>query len=336
MELAFTDDQLELRSSVRSVLERECPTTLVRAVVEKGAPSVDADELWQRIVDLGWPAVTVPESAGGLGLGWVELAVVLEELGRFIAPVPFTSTVTQYLPHVAASSALAGAVASGARGALVVLPGDAVEGTSGYVLGVPGADLLAVVAGGRVHVLAADAPGVSIAPVQALDPSRPIGRVTFEGGVVADEVLDLPPSAFYEAVLGIAIETVGTCQAIFDLALEHARTRVQFGVPIGSFQAIKHKFADLFVALEKARSAAYFAAACLAEGDTRAPLAASMAKAAAGDCQRVVAQEGIQILGGMGFTWEHDMHLFVKRAKTGEALFGSASDHRARIADLVL
>jgi alkylation response protein AidB-like acyl-CoA dehydrogenase len=336
VELEFTEEQHELRSAVRAVLERECPITLVRAVVEKGASAAaDADVLWRRMVELGWPAVTVPADAGGLGLGWVELAVVLEELGRFVAPVPFTSTVSQFLPHVAGSPALASAVASGTTGALVTLDADTLGGASGYVLGVPGAELLAVVAGGRVHLVRADAPGVEIAPVTALDASRPVGRVTFDG-VTADEVLELDPVAHDQAVVGVAMETVGACQAIFDLALEHARTRVQFGVPIGSFQAIKHKFADLFVALEKARSTAYFAAACLAERDPRAPLAASMAKAAAGDCQRLVAQEGIQILGGMGYTWEHDMHLYVKRAKTGESLFGSTHEHRARVADLVL
>ena len=335
MELEFTEEQHELRSAVRAVLERECPMPLVRAVVEKGSAAADADALWQRMVSLGWPAVTVPTPEGGLGLGWVELAVVLEELGRFVAPVPFTSTVSQFLPHVAAAPELAAAVASGTTGALVTLDGDTLDGTSAYVLGVPGAELLAVVAGGRVHVVRADAPGVANTPVTALDASRPVGRVTFDG-VTADEVLDLDPTASDQAVVGVAVEMVGTCQAIFDMALEHAKTRVQFGVPIGSFQAIKHKFADLFVALEKARSTAYFAAACLAEHDARAPLAASMAKAAAGDCQRLVAQEGIQILGGMGYTWEHDMHLYVKRAMANDAILGTGAWHRQRIAALLL
>jgi alkylation response protein AidB-like acyl-CoA dehydrogenase len=333
VELEFTDEQLELRAAVHAMLERECPRSLVRAVIEKGASASGADGLWRQMVALGWPALTVPTSAGGLGLGWVELAVVLEELGQSVAPVPYLSTVTQFLPHVASSLSLAAAVAEGTTGALVTLDGSELGGTSGYVLGVPGAELLAVVAGGRVHVVRADAPGVSVTPVAALDASRPLGRVTFDGAT-AEEVLELDPTARHQAVVGVAIETVGACQAIFDLALEHARTRVQFGVPIGSFQAIKHKFADLLVVLEKARATSYFAAACLAESDDRAPLAASMAKAAAGDCQRLVAQEGIQVLGGMGFTWEHDMHLLVKRAKTGELLFGSTSWHRARVADL--
>ena len=128
---------------------------------------------------------------------------------------------------------------------------------------------------------------------------------------------------------------MGTCQAIFDVALDHARQREQFGVPIGSFQAIKHKFADMLVALERARAACWFAVLTIAEDDERPTLAASMAKAAAGDCQRRIAQEGIQILGGIGYTWEHDMHLYVKRAKSADAILGSAAEHRRRVADLL-
>ena len=128
---------------------------------------------------------------------------------------------------------------------------------------------------------------------------------------------------------------VGTCQSIFDVALAYAKERHQFGAPIGSFQAIKHKFADMLVALERARAASYFAAATIAENDDRRALAVAMAKAAAGDAQRLIAQEGIQIMGGIGYTWEHDMHLYVKRAKAGDALLGTSSDHRAQVARII-
>ena len=126
---------------------------------------------------------------------------------------------------------------------------------------------------------------------------------------------------------------VGTAQSIFDVTLEYAKHRVQFGVPIGSFQATKHKFADMLIALERARSTGYFAALTLAEDDARRTTAASVAKAAAGDCQRLLAKEGIQIHGGIGYTWEHDMQLYVKRIKSSEQLFGTAAWHRARLAD---
>ena len=133
----------------------------------------------------------------------------------------------------------------------------------------------------------------------------------------------------------LAADVVGACQAIFDTVLAYAKNREQFGVKIGSFQAMKHKMADMYVALESARTTTWFAAAAIDEGDERAPLAAAMAKASAGECQTLLAKEGIQCLGGIGFTWEHDMHLYVKRAKTGAALLGTAAEHRARIASAI-
>ncbi|MFM8972208.1 MAG: acyl-CoA dehydrogenase family protein, partial [Actinomycetota bacterium] len=138
-----------------------------------------------------------------------------------------------------------------------------------------------------------------------------------------------------EATVGLALEMVGTAQTIFDRTHEYALQREQFGVPIGSFQAIKHKFADMMIAVERARATGYFAALTIAEDDPRRASASSVAKAAAGDCQRLLGKEGIQIHGGIGCTWEHDMHLLVKRMKAGEALFGSGAWHRARIADLL-
>lgn len=362
MELEFTDEQLELGTAVRTVLERECPSSLVREVVEKG---VRADGLWRKMVDLGWPALTIAEDAGGLGLGWVELAVVLEELGRAVAPVPYLATVTQFAPVVREAGAaqqrvaFLGAVAAGtttgalARGAGIraTPAGDGrwwLAGTARTVLDAPTATELAVVAaiddGDGTAAFVIPSAAARIEPVTPIDASRPIGHVHLDGVKVdADRVLGTPGAvapaaarAWEESVVAIALETVGACQAILDTALEHAKTRVQFGVPIGSFQAVKHKMTDMLVALEKARATGYFAALTLAEDDPRRSLAASVAKAAAGDAQRLIAQDGIQLMGGMGFTWEHDMHLLVKRAKTGEALGGSTREHRAVIATAAL
>jgi len=139
--------------------------------------------------------------------------------------------------------------------------------------------------------------------------------------------------AIEASTVALALEMVGTAQTIFDITLDYAKQREQFGVPIGSFQAIKHKFADMMIALERARSTGYFAALTITEDDPRRATATSVAKAAAGDCQRLLAKEGIQIHGGIGFTWEHDMHLYVKRMKSGEPLFGTSSAHRAQIAE---
>jgi alkylation response protein AidB-like acyl-CoA dehydrogenase len=358
MELEFSDDQQELRTTVRSFLERECPMTLVRSVVEKGTP---ADDLWAQMVELGWPALTVPERDGGLGLGFVELAVVVEELGRAVAPGPFLATVTQFVPAVRHAgtpeqqSRFLGPVAAGEATGTLAVGGDMVAvpaaggwsltGAVRHVVDGDRADEVAVAArvddGWGLFVVPGDA--VRATPQRTLDRSRRLATVTLDGAHVDSErALGVPGGAetaldraVEEAIAALALEMVGTCQSIFDVALGHAKERHQFGVPIGSFQAIKHKFADMLVALERARATAYFAAATVAEEDDRRPLAIAMAKAAAGDAQRLIAQEGIQIMGGIGYTWEHDMHLYVKRAKAGDALLGTSSHHRARVARLI-
>jgi alkylation response protein AidB-like acyl-CoA dehydrogenase len=180
--------------------------------------------------------------------------------------------------------------------------------------------------------------------VHALDGSRRLAHVDLSGvRVVRSRVLGDPDAsavpavrrALEESTVALALEMVGTAQTIFDTALEYAKQREQFGVPIGSFQAIKHKFADMMISLERARSLGYFAALTIAEDDSRRTSATSIAKAAAGDCERMFGKEGIQILGGIGYTWEHDMQLFVRRVKSGELLFGTSTWHRARIADLL-
>jgi alkylation response protein AidB-like acyl-CoA dehydrogenase len=303
VELEFTPEQEELRASVRAVLEKECGIDFVR--------SGEWEPLWKQMVALDWPALSVPEDAGGLGMSFIDLAVVLEELGRVVAPGPFLPTTTQFIPALRAAGAteLLGAVARGElTGALVF---------DGVVMGRP--DVI-VTADGVVD----DWSGTEI---ETLDKSRPLYRVDLPS-VTDAAVID-------QATAGLALEMVGACQAVFDMTLEYAKQREQFGVPIGSFQAIKHKIVDMYIALSRARACAYFAAATVAENDARRPLAVSMAKAAAGDAQRIICEEGIQIHGGIGYTWEHDLHVYVKRAKTGEALFGSARDHRQRVARLI-
>ena len=370
MDFDFTDEQEELRSSVRSVLERECPISLVRALVEKGTAS---EQPWRSATELGWTGIGVPESCGGLGLGFVETALVVEEHGRLLAPGPYLATVTQFAPAIreAGNEAqrrrfLEAVVAGRLTGALAVsnaaggcFPPDAelrarrdgdhwrIEGTRHHVVDGDIADEIVVSA----HVEEGDGVGLFAVPgasakrerISALDASRPIAKLEFDGvRVDADRALGRPgecaaPLArtLEQATVALSLETVGACQALFDRTLEYAKHREQFGRPIGSFQAIQHKLADMFAAIEKARDTGYFAAMAIAEDDPRRALAASVAKVAAGDCQRMLAKEGIQIHGGIGFTWEHDVHLFVKRVKTAELLFGTSAEHRARIADLL-
>jgi alkylation response protein AidB-like acyl-CoA dehydrogenase len=373
MQLEFTPDQDELRDSVRAVLANEVPATFVRAVVEDGAST---DELWKHMRDLDWPALTIPEDCGGIGLGFVELAVVVEELGKVIAPGPYLATVTQFAPLVREVGTqeqrerFLGAVARGEiTGTIAVAEdtgswdpadvtatarrdGDAwvLDGTKRYVNDGATADEIAVVArvegttgDDGIAVFVVPQSAVRATPLQTLDQSRQHATVELAGvRVEADRALGTPGSSvegvrrgIEEGTVALALEMVGTCQSIFDITLEYAKNRVQFDVPIGSFQAIKHKFADMFVALERARATAYFAAATLAEDDPRRALATAMAKAAAGDCQRLLAKEGIQIHGGIGYTWEHDMHLYVKRVKSGDAVFGTAGTQRQRVADLI-
>ena len=370
MDFEVTPEQEELRTSVRGVLERECPISLVRARVERG---IEPGEPWASAGQLGWTAIAVPERLGGLGLSFAELALVIEEHGRFLAPGPFLPTVSQFAPAVREAGTeeqcerLLGAVASGElsgslavaseSGALLPLDdslrarpdgeGWILEGTRHHAFEGDAVDELVVAA----SVERGDGVGLFVVPgsaakrrrIDSFDASRSLASIEVDGlRVDADRTLGSPgrcepalARVLEEATVALALEMVGTCQAIFDTTLEYARHREQFGRPIGSFQAIQHKFADMFGDLEKARATGLFAAMTLAEDDPRRTLAASMAKVAAGSCQRRIAKEGIQIHGGIGFTWEQDLHLLAKRAKSGEALLGTSALHRARIADLL-
>ncbi len=356
MDFELTDDQLELQRVVREVAERECPAALVRAVVDGTG---DAGALWKTYVELDWPGLVVPESAGGIGLGAVELVLLLEELGRVADPTPLLGTTSQYLPLVQRcgdpdqQAALLAPLTTGATGA-AAFDGDVratrsgdgwtLAGTAAHVLDGDRADQLAVVAATD------DGDAVFVVPATDVTATR---QRTFDDTLhVADVVLDDVrvdadrallaggeagiATARAMAATGLAAVMVGASQRAFDLALDHIKQRQQFGVPIGSFQALKHMAADVYIALERARAVCQFAALAIDEDDDRRLVAASMAKAAAGDAQRIAGQHGIQFFGGLGFTWENDLHLYVRRAKAGELLLGTSAEHRVRIAKEVL
>ena len=373
MQLELSDDQQALQDAVRAVLERESPVSLARRVVEEHK---GADELWARMVELDWPALAVPEEHGGLGLGFVELALVAEQLGTVLAPAPFLSTATQFVPAVVAAGDaeqrarfLGPVVREGAVGAVAVAEsggrfapegvaavarpdgdGFVLDGAKHFVFDAELAREFVVAArlagtsgddGLGLFVVPADA--VRVTPMDCLDATRGYGVVALEGVRVGpDRVLGTPGEAagllhgvLRQATAALAAEMVGTCQGIFDIVHAYMGEREQFGVKIGSFQAMKHKLANMFVALESARATAYFAAAAIAEDDERAAVAVAMAKASAGDCQKLLGTEGIQCLGGIGYTWEHDMHLFVKRVKTGALLFGTTAEHLEALSHLL-
>jgi alkylation response protein AidB-like acyl-CoA dehydrogenase len=354
MDLDFTRDQEALRASIHDVLARECPIGVVREVVEKGT---GLRALWQRFVSLDWPALTVPSDCGGMGLGAVELAVLMEECGASVVPAPLFSTLGLYVPVVRAAGSpsqqrsLLSLVAGGAAGTVawdpglptVSLAGGVLRGTHHYVLDADEVSTIIVPAlfGDDVCLAVVPRSEVSAVAVRSLDATRRISSVSFDGvrpasllGGAGDRRVALA-RGLEEATTALSVEIVGTCSRMFTIALEYAKVREQFGVKIGSFQAMKHKLADMFVALEAARATAYYAAAAVAEDDPRRSIAASMAKSIAGDCQRHVCAEGIQTLGGIGYTWEHDMHLYVKRAMTSGTLLGDAEFHRGRVAALL-
>ena len=368
MELEFTTEQEELRASVRSFLDKECPLEVVRAVVETGEKP---ERLWNSMVSLDWPALAVPEENGGLGLSFVEVAVVVEELGRAVAPGPLLPTVTQFAPVVrevgtpeqrqlflsqVASGAISGAVAladhpNGWGLDEVTMTAERAEGgwvLNGTKLGV----LMAPGEAGEVAVIARAGEGVGafvvpaaeadLVAVHSLDASRPLSTATLDRVPVPDDrALGEPGSAasrtgiaraLEEATAALALETVGACDALFQMVLSYVKDRKQFGVPVGSFQAIKHKMSNMYITIERARSLCYLAVAAIDEDTPTRATAVSMAKAASDDCQRMVCGDSLQSFGGIGYTWEHDGHLLLKRAEVSGALFGGSARHSLAVA----
>jgi alkylation response protein AidB-like acyl-CoA dehydrogenase len=325
MLLEFDADQRLWQETVRDAVAKQCPPSLVRGVAEDG---VDPTPLWKTYVDAGWTELTDPANA-------VELAIVLEELGRATDPTPYLATLTQFAPLAGdrfdpqrAATAIYGGV-NARRDA----DGWVLDGTAHHVLDGDRAERLAVVTEAGVFVVDAGEGVMRRSPV--FDPVLHIAEVSFSGVQVpdSDRVHVDSEKAYHVALAGMAITTVGACQRILDLALEHVKQRQQFGVPIGSFQAVQHKAVDMHVATERARALSYFAALTISADDPRRRLAAAMAKAAAGECQSVVFRHGLQLFGAMGFTWENDLQFALKRAKAGELLLGGAADHRAIIAE---
>ena len=360
MNFDFSDDLKLLREQARKFLRERCPSTAVRRILEGPEPYDRA--LWKNISAMGWTGAAIPEEYGGAGLGHLGLCVLAEELGSALAPVPFSSSI-----YLAAEAIMAGGneaqrkawlpkLASGeAVGTLALAegPGKADvrklrttlrNGTlSGEKLPVPDGDVadVAVVAaqGERGVVLAlADlkGAGVSRTPVETIDPSRSHARIAFENAPA--EVLGGPGEG--EALLRrvedraavlFAFEQVGGAQRSLEMARDYALERYAFGRPIGSFQAIKHKLADVYVATELARSNAYYGAWALARDAAELPLAAASARISASEAYFLAAKENIQVHGGMGYTWEFDCHLHYRRAKLLSLALGSTRLWKERL-----
>ena len=362
MFLEFNDEQLELRDSARAALARECPPELVRRVAAGG---LGADDLSAALAWLGWPALTTDVDQGGLGRSFVELAIVLEELGRAAAPGALGATTTQFVPVVReagtaaqASRFLAGVASGELSGALALHEGGRwdpqtvmataerdgdgwlLRGHKQHVLGAP--DLAEVVVAARresgtLGLFVVPADELTFKRTPSLDPTRSLANVELNGVWVPDARMLGEPDidagkavgrALDEATVGLALDALGACGALFDASLDVARDGGVAG------QATEHVLADMLVAIELARAATYEAVCAIAEGDERASHAASTAKAAVGECQRLVTRHALEIGGAAGM--RDDMRLWVGRAKADDLLFGSAADHRRIVADHAL
>jgi alkylation response protein AidB-like acyl-CoA dehydrogenase len=367
MEFDLSKPQKLLQTSARDLFARACPAKKVRELMASDT-AFDA-ELWSAVADQGWPGIHLSEANGGIGLGVVDLAVVAEEMGRACFPGPFLGTVwaATLIAEANPASKYLKALASGEfKGAVALLESDAswdlsevrlqakqagkgyqLTGRKSFVSDVGVADVIVCVAragdGFALVAMPATAAGLSIKPTAGMDQTRKLYDVAFEGVTVgAEGVLAVGEAARRALARSMDVATVlvsadmlGGMQWILEDAVEYAKTRQQFGKPIGSFQAVQHMCADMLLWMESSRSAIYYAAWALDAEPENAARAVSIAKVYTSDASREVANRGVQVHGGIGFTWEHDLHLYYKRSKASEILFGDAGHHRAQLADRV-
>jgi alkylation response protein AidB-like acyl-CoA dehydrogenase len=352
MRFELTDDQRAIQETARDFLADRYPPEEVRRLAledERGF----TDEQWQAIAELGWPALVVSEDDGGLGLGVVELAVLMEQLGYALAPTPLLSSIAAALAIDAAGDGeqrarwLPGLAEGERRGTVAPVPpaggmdadADALSATLEAVPDAGAADVLVVPTGhAALAVVELGGAGVTVQPAAALDPTRRLFTVGLDGApAVALQAADGDRLAHARDVIAVAVaaESVGVAQRAMEMAVEHARERRQFGRPIGVFQAVSHPCAQMLLETEGARSAVLYAAWALDHAPDEAPLAAAMAKSYASDAGWRVPAAALQVLGGIGFTWEHDLHLWLKRGRANAAAWGDPRSRRARVAELL-
>jgi len=369
MNFAFTEEQEELRSTIRAFLEAKSSEAAVREQMET-EDGYDA-AVWKQMAEqMGLQGLHIPEEYGGSGFSYVELGIVLEEMGRSLLCAPFFSSVVlaanalilsgdddakrAYLPGIASGETIATLAFTEPSGkwdesgitAEASASGDGytITGTKSFVLDGHTANLIIVAAktaaGTSLFAVQGDAAGLTRTALSTMDQTRKQAKLDLDntpatligedgkGWDVLSTVLDL-------AAVGLAAEQVGGAQFVLEMAVEYAKVRVQFGRPIGSFQAIKHKCADMLLEVESAKSAAYYGMWCAAEMNDELPSTASLAKAYCSEAYFHAAAENIQIHGGIGFTWEHPAHLYFKRAKSSELLFGDPTYHREQLAQRI-
>jgi alkylation response protein AidB-like acyl-CoA dehydrogenase len=367
VDFELSDDQRALQDAASTLLDDRCPTSRVRQVADQTGQLDDV--LWAAMAEQGWLAVELPEAVGGLSLGLVETVVLCEQIGRHLAPVPFLGTVLtgvalasaltdgeidlsttlgevaveSWIEQLAAGDAV-GAVAWSRRPAAVTARPDGqggwtLSGRSDLVVYGPSADVVVVFAevDGAPALFALAPEGAQRPrPEPAMDRTRSVGWL---------DVADLPArrlggpgragDLLDRAATAMSAEMLGAADRVLEMTVDYAKDRVQFGRPIGGFQAVKHRCADMLVDVEGMRSATYYAGWAVGAGDADASAAASVAKVWSSDAARRVMASGLQVHGGIGFTWEHDLHLFLKRSQLDQMSFGDAAAHRERLAGIL-
>ena len=376
MDFGFNADQEMLRATARKFLENECTSEVVRARMAEDAGFTP--ELWTKLAEQGWLGLVYPEQYGGAGLGFVDLTVLMEEMGRAVMPGPFFSTLLgglviletgsdaqkkEWLTKISEGDARVTLAwtepnarwdAAGVTTAAKASGGGfTLSGTKLFVPDAHVAQALVVVArtreGGKAEegislfLVPAGTKGLSVKLLPTMDQTRKLCEVKLDDVAVPSSALLGPKDGGWaplarvidRATVALCAEMCGGAQKVLDMTTEYAKIRIAFGKPIGSYQGVKHKAADMLVDVENAKSLTYYAAWAVDENAPEAALAASMAKAYVTDAYRKVAGAGIQLHGGIGFTWEHDLHLYFKRAKSSEFTFGDATYHRERVATLI-
>jgi alkylation response protein AidB-like acyl-CoA dehydrogenase len=358
MNFGFTEEQDLLRGEVRKLLDESCPLEQVRKITEDASGPGFSRELWRRIAELGWLGLTIPEAHGGAGLGWVDLVVVLEETGRSLFPSPLISHTlaahairrfgsarqqARWLPRLADGSAI-GSVAlfegEGARfaarraGKDTLLRGEALLGDAAA------ADLYVVPLAKGLALVERGAPGVTARDLPGIDLSKRLGRLTLDGARVGADALLAKADATAASqlldagALAVTAEAVGAAEAALRLTTSYVKQRIQFGRPIASFQGVKHPLAEMYVDIQSFQSLVYYAAWCMDQDHADLPLAVSRAKAYASEALPRIGIDVIQLHGGIGYTWEYDAQLYLKRAKWLRPAFGDADFHYERAARL--
>lgn len=374
MDFSFNEDQIMMQDSAKNFFQKECSAEFVREMYEDNVGY--SEEMWNKMAELGWMGIMIPEEYGGLGLTFLDLALIMEEMGRFAVPIPFFSTVILGAEPIklAGSNAMKEEILSKIavgelRMSLALMEEEgnflpsginlsAKTDGDGYILNgmklfVPdahAADKIIVAArtGNNenditLFLVDKSDTGLSVELQHTMDGSRKLSAITLDnvriskeniigevnkGWPILDKVLNMANAA-------LCLETLGAAQKALEMTVEYVKIRIQYEVPIGSFQSVKHRLADAMLQVESARSAAYYAAWAVSEDDKDMPLAVSLAKTYCVQAGKFATNEGVQLHGAIGYTWEHDMHLFFKRVRFAEAMFGGPIFHKEKIATLI-